>query len=114
MDNIFSNEERQFNDDENDDLIDRGFTPEQIQYLESLDLEHEHKYSGICKDMDDYHFTPQQCIDAINDDINAAPEEEELPSQGGKRRRKNKTRRRKQSLRRRKQRKSKRKSRRRK
>ena len=104
MDNTFTNEEREFDDDQKNDLLDRGFTDEQIEYLETLDLTGEHKYSNICKDMDDYDSTPEEVIELINSQYNAESEEDnELegdinrPSQGGKRRKQNKTRRRKQS-----------------
>jgi hypothetical protein len=36
-----------FSDDDNDDLIERGFVVEQIYYLESLEIDPEELYSDI-------------------------------------------------------------------
>jgi hypothetical protein len=88
-----------FSDDENDDLIERGFDAEQIHYLETLEMVPEELYSDICKIMDDFGDTPEQIIESYQDQDaqNNPPEqnnEVSSPSQGGKRRKQNKTRRR--------------------
>ena len=98
-----------FDEEEREDLLERGFTNDQIEYLESLEMNLEGLYSDICHIMDDFGDTAEQIIEAYQDANNNPVEEtvDSHPGQGGQRRRKIKTRRRKQS-------KSKRKSRRRK
>jgi hypothetical protein len=88
-----------FSDDENDDLIERGFDAEQIHYLESLEMVPEELYSDICKIMDDFGDTPEEIIESYQDQDaqNNPPEQNNFTSQGGKRRKQNKTRRRTKS-----------------
>jgi hypothetical protein len=49
-----------FNEEEREDLFDRGFNNEQIQFLESLEIEG--IYFDICKLMDDYDDSPSKII----------------------------------------------------
>jgi len=49
-----------FNEDQREDLIDRGFNNEQIAFLESLEIEG--MYFDICKLMDDWDDTPSKII----------------------------------------------------
>jgi hypothetical protein len=49
-----------FNEEEKEDLFDRGFNNEQIQFLESLEIEG--IYFDICKLMDDYDDSPSKII----------------------------------------------------
>jgi hypothetical protein len=110
MADTFTNDEKAFTQEEKDELGTYGFTDEQIVHLETLDIDHEDKFSNICKQMDDFGFTPEELIEIIDGEYNAEPEpessDEELSeeeesddesksqaSQGGKRR----TRRRKQN-----------------
>ena len=79
-----------FSDDDRDDLLERGFTNDQVEMLESLELDKDNLYSDICKLMDDYANTPEEVIDFINSDYEEPNQEqlnqsEELPQQGGKR-----------------------------
>jgi len=72
-----------FDDDNKNDLYDRGFNNGQVEFLESLDTDKDDLYSDICKLMDDYDdMTPQQVIDFLTSN------EEEYPQQGGKRKNK--------------------------
>ena len=54
----------EFDEEEREDLIERGFTNDQIEYLESLEGDHEGVYSDICKIMDDFGDTAEQIIQA--------------------------------------------------
>jgi hypothetical protein len=78
----------EFSQDDKEDLIERGFNNEQIEYLESLEMGTERLYSDICKIMDDYGDTPEQIIESYESANNNNPQEE-APQQGGKRTRKN-------------------------
>jgi len=49
-----------FDDDEREDLIVRGFNDEQLQFLESLEIEG--MYFDICKLMDDWDDSPSKII----------------------------------------------------
>ena len=80
----------EFMEDERTDLLERGFTEEQIEHLESLELGKPGLYSDICKLMDDDDdFTPADVIQYFDE-----PEPHQIattntpPLQGGKRRRK--------------------------
>ena len=79
----------EFMEDERTDLLERGFTEEQIEHLESLELGKPGLYSDICKLMDDDDdFTPADVIQYFDE-----PEPHQIattntpPLQGGKRRR---------------------------
>jgi hypothetical protein len=72
----------QFNEEDRNELIERGFNNEQIEYLESLEMDTEGLFSDICKIMDDFGDTPEQIIDSYREANNNNP----LPSQGGRRR----------------------------
>ena len=75
-----------FNEEERADLFDRGFNNEQLQFLESLEIDTEGMYSDICKLMDDYGDSPSKIIfDYQQANI--------IPITGGKRRRKSSKRR---------------------
>ena len=88
-----------FSDDDNDDLIERGFEVEQIHYLESLEMDPEELYSDICKQMDDFGDTPEQIIEFYQNNL---PDETQnnFSSQGGKRKRRNQSKRRTKTKRR--------------
>ena len=49
-----------FNEEEKEDLFERGFNNEQIAFLESLEIEG--MYFDICKLMDDYDDSPSKII----------------------------------------------------
>lgn len=88
MDNTFSEEDRE-------DLIERGFNDEQIEYLESLEMDAEQLYFNICHIMDDFDDTPNQIIasyKAANEEKNEFENEveNEEEQEGGRRKRKNK------------------------
>ena len=85
-----------FNEEEKEDLLDRGFNNEQIAFLESLEIEG--MYFDICKLMDDYDDSPSKIIVDYE-------QANEIPTTGGKKR---KTRRKKRSRRTKKNRKSRR------
>jgi hypothetical protein len=65
--------------------MERGFNNEQIEYLESLEMDPDELFSDICKIMDDFGDTPEQIIASYqeaNDNNNNPP----APLQGGRRR----------------------------
>jgi hypothetical protein len=75
----------QFNEEDREDLMERGFNNEQIEYLESLEMDPDELFSDICKIMDDFGDTPEQIIASYqeaNDNNNNPP----APLQGGRRR----------------------------
>ena len=76
----------QFNEDDREDLMERGFNNGQIEYLESLEMNTEGLYSDICKIMDDFGDTPEQIIESYEEANNNNQPQEEAPQQGGKRR----------------------------
>jgi hypothetical protein len=49
-----------FNEEEREDLLERGFNNEQLRFLESLEIEG--MYFDICKLMDDYDDSPSKII----------------------------------------------------
>jgi hypothetical protein len=51
-----------FDEEDKDDLLDRGFNEEQIQFLESLEMNTKNMYFDICKLMDDYNDSPSKII----------------------------------------------------
>jgi hypothetical protein len=73
-----------FDEEEREDLFERGFNNEQIEYLESLEIEG--IYFDICKIMDDFGDTAEQIIEsyreANNDNNNP---QQYAPQQGGSR-----------------------------
>jgi hypothetical protein len=86
-----------FNEEEKEDLLDRGFNNGQIAFLESLEIEGG-MYFDICKLMDDYDYSPSKIIFEYQ-------KANRIPITGGKKR---KTRRNKRSRRTKKNRKSRR------
>ena len=80
-----------FDEEEREDLFERGFNNEQIEYLESLEIEG--IYFDVCKIMDDFGDTSEQIIEsyreANNDNNNP---QQSAPQQGGRRRRSKKSR----------------------
>lgn len=73
----------QFNEEEREDLFERGFNNGQLEYLESLEIEG--IYFDICKIMDDFGDTAEQIVDSYreaNNNNNNPP----APLQGGRRR----------------------------
>ena len=82
-----------FNEEEKEDLFERGFNNEQIAFLESLEIEG--MYYDICKLMDDYDESPSKIIVEYQ-------RANRIPVTGGKKRktrRKKRTRRTKKSRR---------------
>ena len=82
-----------FNEEEKEDLFERGFNNEQIAFLESLEIEG--MYYDICKLMDDYDDSPSKIIVEYQ-------RANRIPVTGGKKRktrRKKRTRRTKKSRR---------------
>jgi hypothetical protein len=49
-----------FNEEEREDLLERGFNNEQLQFLESLEIAG--IYFDICKIMDDYDYSPSRVM----------------------------------------------------
>jgi hypothetical protein len=49
-----------FNEEEREDLLERGFNNEQLQFLESLEIAG--IYFDICKIMDDYDYSPSKVM----------------------------------------------------
>jgi hypothetical protein len=49
-----------FDEEEREDLLDRGFNNEQVQFLESLEIAG--IYFDICKIMDDYDYSPSKVM----------------------------------------------------
>jgi hypothetical protein len=78
-----------FDEEEKEDLFERGFNNEQIEYLESLEIEG--IYFDICKIMDDFDDTAEQIVDRYREANNDNPQQY-APSQGGRRRRTRKNR----------------------
>jgi hypothetical protein len=70
-----------FNEEEREDLIDRGFNNEQLQFLESLEIRG--MYFDICKLMDDFDDSPSKIIVEYQ-------KANRIPITGGKRKRKTK------------------------
>lgn len=81
----------EFNEDDREDLIERGFNSEQLEYLESLEMDTEGLYADICHIMDDFGDTAEQIIESYQD-ANNNPPQEEAPQQGGRRRKTKKSR----------------------
>ena len=69
-----------FNEEEREDLLERGFDNKQIEFLESLEMNTEGMYSDICKLMDDYGDSPSKIIFDYQ-------QANRIPITGGKRRR---------------------------
>ena len=84
-----------FLEDDREDLIERGFNNEQIEYLESLGMDPEQLFFDICHIMDDFGDTPDQIINSYME-ANEEDENEDFPppgasapaAGGGKRKRK--------------------------
>ena len=100
----------QFNEEDREELMDRGFNNEQLEYLESLEMDTDGLFSDICKIMDDFGDTPEQIIqsyeEANNDNNNP---QQYAALQGGRRRsKKSRTRKSKKSKKSKKTRKSRR------
>ena len=76
----------QFNEEDRADLMERGFNNDQLEYLESLEMDPEGLFADICKIMDDFGDTPEQIIESYQEaNNNNIP----MPLQGGiKRKRK--------------------------
>ena len=87
----------EFNEDDREDLIERGFSNEQLEYLESLEMDTEGLHADICHIMDDFGDTPEQIIESYQDANNNNPPQEEAPQQGGRRRKTKKSRRNKKT-----------------
>ena len=83
----------QFNEEDRADLIERGFNNDQLEYLESLEMDPEDLFSDICKIMDDFGDTPEQIIESYEEANNINNPQPPAPSQGGRRRRSKKSRR---------------------
>jgi len=76
----------QFNEEDRADLMERGFNNDQLEYLESLEMNPEALFFDICKIMDDFGDTPEQIIESYQEANN---NNNPLPLQGGiKRKRK--------------------------
>jgi len=52
----------EFNEEDKAGLLERGFNNDQIEYLESLEMDKEQLYFDICKLMDDFDDTPEILI----------------------------------------------------
>ena len=79
----------QFNQEDKDELIERGFNNDQIEYLESLEMDPEGLFSDICHIMDDFGDTPEEIIESYREENNnnpPSPSPPPPPSQGGRRR----------------------------
>jgi len=72
-----------FDEEEREDLFERGFNNEQIEYLESLEIEG--IYFDICKIMDDFDDTAEQIVDRYREANNDNPQQY-AALQGGRRR----------------------------
>ena len=87
-----------FSEDDREDLLERGFNDEQLEYLESLEMDAEQLYFDICHIMDDFDDTPEQIIKSYKDaneehETNEENENEDEDAQeGGRRRNKRKSR----------------------
>lgn len=78
-----------FDEEEREDLFERGFNNEQIEYLESLEIEG--IYFDICKIMDDFDDTAEEIVDRYREANNNNPQQY-AALQGGRRRRTRKNR----------------------
>ena len=82
----------QFNEEDRAELLERGFNNEQLEYLESLEIDPEDLFSDICKVMDDFGDTPEQIIESYEEaNNNNPPNTPTAPAEGGKRRRNKKS-----------------------
>lgn len=98
-----------FSEDDREDLIERGFNDEQLEYLESLEMDAEQLYFNICHIMDDFDDTPEQIIAsymAANEENNEVEnegegedEDEDAQEGGRRRRRRNKSKKKRKSRR---------------
>ena len=73
-----------FDEEEREDLLERGFNNEQIEYLESLEIEG--IYFDICKIMDDFGDTAEQIIESYREANNDNNPQQYAALQGGRRR----------------------------
>jgi len=69
-----------FDDEQKEDLEERGFTNQQIEFLESFDTNKEGLYADVSH-MNDNQMTPEEIMDFYNTEPD---DEEQRPSQGGK------------------------------
>jgi hypothetical protein len=69
-----------FDEEEREDLFERGFNNEQIAYLESLEIEG--IYFDICKIMDDFDDTAEEIVERYRE----ANNDNDNSQQGGRRR----------------------------
>jgi hypothetical protein len=75
-----------FDEEEREDLFERGFNNEQIEYLESLEIEG--IYFDICKIMDDFDDTAEEIVERYREANNDNNPQQYAALQGGRRRRK--------------------------
>ena len=73
-----------FDEEEREDLFERGFNNEQIEYLESLEIEG--IYFDICKIMDDFDDTAEEIIERYREANNDNNPQQYAALQGGRRR----------------------------
>ena len=79
----------QFSEEDRAELLERGFNNEQLEYLESLEIDPEDLFSDICKAMDDFGDTPEQIIESYEEaNNNNNNPQQVVPAQGGRRRNK--------------------------
>jgi len=57
---------QQFAEEDRADLLERGFNNDQLEYLESLEMDAEQLYFDICHIMDDFGDTPEEIIESYN------------------------------------------------
>ena len=75
----------EFNESDKEVLMDDyGFSEEDIERLESLDMDKDEMFSEIMAWLADDELTPEEVITKLEDILNQEPE---LPQQGGKRKR---------------------------
>jgi hypothetical protein len=79
-----------FDEEEREDLFERGFNNEQIEYLESLEIEG--IYFDICKIMDDFGDTAEEIVERYREANNDNNPQQYAALQGGRRRRNKKSR----------------------
>ena len=79
-----------FDEEEREDLFERGFNNEQIEYLESLEIEG--IYFDICKIMDDFGDTAEEIVERYREANNDNNPQQYAALQGGRRRRTRKNR----------------------
>jgi hypothetical protein len=79
-----------FDEEEREDLFERGFNNEQIEYLESLEIEG--IYFDICKIMDDFDDTAEEIVERYREANNDNNPQQYAALQGGRRRRNKKSR----------------------